>query len=209
MSNFIDNYLIQSSQIIKNIDQKVISLMVQLLKEVREHYGRLFLIGSGGGAGHASHATCDFRKLCGFDAVCPLDNVSELTARINDEGWEHSLAKHLLASHLGERDALFVFSVGGGSEEHDLSINLVQAIKTAKEVKAKVLGIVGNPKGYTALHADACLVIPTVDQQKITPHTEGMQAVIWHLLVSHPDLQKHSTKWESLAPANAITNSPC
>ena len=170
--------------------------MVQLLKGVRDQEGRLFLIGSGGGAGHASHATCDFRKLGGFNAFCPLDNVSELTARINDEGWENSLANHLLASKIGPKDCLFIFSVGGGSEEKQISTNLVGAIKAAKKGGAKVIGIVGIDGGYTAQVADACVIVPTIDPKAITPHTEGLQAVLWHLLISHPDLQMHPTKWE-------------
>jgi D-sedoheptulose 7-phosphate isomerase len=172
--------------------------VVRVLKSVRDHQGRLFLIGSGGGAGHASHATCDFRKLGGFDAYCPLDNISELTARINDEGWETSIANHLHVSKLNSKDCLFVFSVGGGSEEKNISTNLVYAIKAAQQVGAKIVGIVGKDGGFTAKNSDACVVVPTIDDLLITPHTEGMQAVIWHLLISHPELKQHQTKWESV-----------
>ena len=195
---FIQKYLSQVSEIAKTIDVNSIEKVVHILTQVRAHQGRIFFIGSGGGAGHASHATCDFRKLGGFDAYCPLDNVSELTARINDEGWDTSLSDYLLVSRLQENDCVFVFSVGGGSEEKNISANLVQAVKTAKQKGAKIVGIVGKDGGYTYRHADACILVPTVDAKTITPHTEGMQAVLWHLLVSHPDLQIHPTKWESV-----------
>lgn len=195
---FIDQYLSQTQEILSKIDQKDIYKALHVLKGVRDLKGRLFLIGSGGGAGHASHATCDFRKLGGFHAYCPLDNISELTARINDEGWDSSIANNLLASSLHSNDCLLVFSVGGGSEDKNISMNLVNAVKTAKDVGAKVVGIVGKDGGFTAKNADACIIVPTVDAKLITPHTEGMQAVLWHLLVSHPDLQLHPTKWESI-----------
>lgn len=198
---FIQKYLSQVSQIVEKINLDDIAGVIQVLKNVREKQGRLFLIGSGGGAGHASHATCDFRKLGGFNAYCPLDNISELTARINDEGWDTSIANNLIASQLNEKDCLFVFSVGGGSEEKNISTNLVNAVKIAKNKGAKVVGIVGKDGGYTAKNSDACIVVPTVDEKAITPHTEGMQAVLWHLLISHPDLQKNPTKWESVSQA--------
>jgi len=194
---FIQNYLTQTEQILKQIDPKQISKIIHILKETRQNHGRLFLIGSGGGAGHASHATCDFRKLGNFEAYCPLDNISELTARINDEGWETSISNHLIVSKINAKDCLFIFSVGGGSEEKNISTNLVHALKTAKHFGAKVVGVVGKDGGFTAKNADACVVVPVVDHTVITPHTEGMQAVLWHLLVSHPDLQQHPTKWES------------
>jgi len=154
-------------------------------------------VGSGGGAGHASHAVCDFRKLAGIQAICPTDNVSELTARINDEGWETSIAESLKCSGLCARDAVFVFSVGGGNEEKNISANLVHAIRTAKSVGAKVLGVVGRDGGFTAAHADACVIVPMVDPALVTPLTEAYQAVVWHLLVSHPLVQKNTAKWES------------
>jgi len=195
---FVQNYLSQVSCIAQSIDLNAVESVVAILKGVRERRGRLFFIGSGGGAGHASHATCDFRKLGGFEAYCPSDNVSELTARINDEGWEESIASYLKTSGLSEGDCLFVFSVGGGSEEKRISMNLVSAMKLAKEVAAKVVGIVGRDGGYTASQADACILVPTVDANLTTPHTEGMQAVLWHLLISHPELQLNPTKWESV-----------
>ncbi|HSX13995.1 MAG TPA: SIS domain-containing protein [Chlamydiales bacterium] len=195
---FIQKYLSQLKLISETINHKEISNVAHILKKIRGDHGRLFLIGSGGGAGHASHATCDFRKLGGFNAYCPLDNVSELTARVNDEGWETSIANHLIVSQINSNDCLFVFSVGGGSEEKNISTNLVNAIKLAKQVGAKVVGIVGKDGGFTAKNSDACILIPTVDDQLITPHTEGMQAVVWHLLISHPELKLHQTKWESL-----------
>lgn len=196
---FTKKFLAQTSEIVSQLNIDSIEAVVQRLKRVREQQGRLFFIGSGGGAGHASHATCDFRKLGGFQAYCPSDNISELTARINDDGWDSSLANYLKVSRLNEKDGLFVFSVGGGSEEKHISTNLVEAIKTAKEVKATVIGIVGKDGGYTAKEADASILIPTVDDKTITPHTEGMQAVLWHLLISHPDLQRNPTKWESVS----------
>lgn len=196
---FTKNFLAQTSEIVNQLNIESIEAVVKLLKTIREQQGRLFFIGSGGGAGHASHATCDFRKLGGFQAYCPSDNISELTARINDDGWDSSLANYLKVSKLNEKDGLFVFSVGGGSEEKHISTNLVEAIKTAKAVKAKVIGIVGKDGGYTVKEADASILIPTVDDKTITPHTEGMQAVLWHLLISHPDLQRNPTKWESIS----------
>jgi len=195
---FIHKYLSQTKQILEQINCEHIANVIQVLKAVRNNQGRLFLIGSGGGAGHASHATCDFRKLGGFNAYCPLDNISELTARINDEGWESSIANNLIVSKINSNDCLLVFSVGGGSKERNISPNLVAAIKTAKEVGAKVVGIVGKDGGFTAKSADAYILVPTVDDLLITPHTEGMQAVLWHLLISHPELKLHQTKWESV-----------
>lgn len=196
-NNFTKTYLEQTKTIAELINPDEIEELVRVLREIRNMRGRLFLVGCGGGAGHASHAVCDFRKLCGIEAYCPLDNVSELTARINDEGWDSSLAKSLEASHFGKKDGLFVFSVGGGSKEKNISMNLVGAVIKAKEVGAKVLGIVGRDGGLTKIMADACVVVPTVDTNLVTPHTEAFQAVVWHLLVSHPLLQLARTKWES------------
>lgn len=195
---FAKQFLEQTVQILHQLNTESLENMVRVLKKIREEEGRLFFIGSGGGAGHASHATCDFRKLCGFQAYCPSDNVSELTARINDDGWDSSLANYLRVSKFNEKDGLFIFSVGGGSEEKNISTNLVEAIKTAKLAKGKVLGLVGKDGGYTAKQADAYVVVPPLNPKMITPHTEGLQAVLWHLLISHPDLQIHSTKWESV-----------
>lgn len=195
---FVQNYLSQVSCIAQSIDLDAVESVVAILKEVREKKGRLFFIGSGGGAGHASHATCDFRKLGEFEAYCPSDNISELTARINDDGWESSLSNYLKTSNLSANDCLFIFSVGGGVEEKNISTNLVSAIRLAKELKAKIVGIVGKDGGYTAKEASAFILIPTIDSDLITPHTEGMQAVLWHLLISHPELKSNPTKWESV-----------
>jgi len=197
MMNFTKDFLKKTVRVAQEIDAADVEKMVAILAEVRSNGGRVFFVGSGGGAGHASHATCDFRKLGGFDAICPTDNVSELTARINDEGWETSIAENLKVSRISANDAVFVFSVGGGSDEKNISRNLVNAVKVAREVGAKVLGVVGRDGGYTAANADACLVVPTVDMALVTPLTEAYQAVIWHLLVSHPSLSKNTAKWES------------
>jgi D-sedoheptulose 7-phosphate isomerase len=194
---FTDDFLKKTALVAETIDAAAVERMVEVLAETRERGGRIFFVGSGGGAGHASHATCDFRKLGGFEAICPTDNVSELTARINDEGWETSIAASLLASRIGPGDAIFVFSVGGGSEEKNISRNLVNAVRVAREAGAKVLGVVGRDGGFTASNADACLIVPTVDPALVTPLTEAYQAVIWHLLVSHPSLGKNPAKWES------------
>lgn len=191
----IQRYLDEMVQIIERLDRNSISNVVKELVALRDRNGRLFIIGSGGGAGHASHACCDFRKLCNIEAYCPTDNVSELSARINDEGWDGSLAAMLTTSRFSTRDALLVFSVGGGDEERKVSVNLVSAVKLARGLGACVLGVVGRNEGYVAKHATACVVIPTIDEKRITPHTEAFQAVIWHLLVSQPELQINATKW--------------
>lgn len=194
---FTKDFLQKTALVTERLDAGSIEKMVRVLAGVRESDGRVFFVGSGGGAGHASHATCDFRKLGGFEAICPTDNVSELTARINDEGWETSIAESIKASRINGRDALFVFSVGGGSEEKNISLNLVNAVKTAREAGAKILGVVGRDGGFTAANADACVIVPTVDAALVTPLTEAFQAVVWHLLVSHPALQKAGAKWET------------
>jgi D-sedoheptulose 7-phosphate isomerase len=194
---FSEEFLAHFRQVIDELQVEPIENVVNVLFDVRDRGGRLFLIGSGGGAGHASHATSDFRKLCGFEAYCPSDNVSELTARINDEGWDTSLVGCLKASRLRSQDCVFVFSVGGGNERSGISVNLVRAANYAKSVRARVVGIIGRDGGCAAQLADACIIVPTADPALVTPHTEGMQAVLWHLIVSHPRLQKHSAKWES------------
>jgi D-sedoheptulose 7-phosphate isomerase len=171
---------------------------VDLLSDVRQSGGRLFILGVGGSAGNASHAVNDFRKIVGLEAYAPTDNVSELTARINDEGWETAYANWLKISRLVARDGVLVFSVGGGDAERNVSVNLVRAIEHAKAVGARVGGIVGRDGGFTAKMADACVIVPTVDPATVTPHSEAFQAVIWHLLVSHPRLQAAPAKWESL-----------
>ena len=173
-----------------------IERVADTLAAVRERGGRLFFLGVGGSAGNCGHAVNDFRKLAGFEAYAPTDNVSELTARTNDEGWDTVFAAWLKGSRLRQEDALFVFSVGGGSLEKNISPNLVRAIEYAKEVGATVLGVVGRDGGYTARVADACVIVPTVNPETITPHAEAFQAVVWHLLVSHPKLKAAATKWE-------------
>jgi D-sedoheptulose 7-phosphate isomerase len=196
MSEFTRQYLEESIQILRTMDAAVVERLAHALAGVRER-GRLFILGVGGSAGHAGHAVNDFRKLCAFEAYAPTDNVSELTARVNDEGWDTSFSEWLKVSRLGPEDGVLVFSVGGGSKEKNVSMNLVRAVEHARAVGAKVFGVVGKDGGYTAQVADACVVIPTASPDRITPHTEGLCAVIWHLLVSHPVLKKNPTKWES------------
>lgn len=196
---FVDNYLKVASRIIDKVDRAQICRMIDILKEIKRDHGRIFFLGVGGSAANASHAVNDFRKICGFEAYTPVDNVSELSARTNDDGWETVFVNWLKQSRLRPEDAIFVFSVGGGDLDRNVSPNIVRAVQYAKEVKAKVLGIVGRNGGHTALHADACVIIPPLDPETITPHTEAFQAVIWHLLVSHPDLKQNEMKWETVA----------
>jgi D-sedoheptulose 7-phosphate isomerase len=196
--DFVTRYLDQVSQVAARLDRGAISRLVDLLADVRQSGGRLFILGVGGSAGNASHAVNDFRKIVGLEAYAPTDNVSELTARINDEGWDTAYANWLKGSRLIARDCLLVFSVGGGDAERNVSVNLVRAIEHAKAVGARVGGIVGRDGGFTAKMADACVIVPTVDPATVTPHSEAFQAVIWHLLVSHPRLQAAPAKWESL-----------
>lgn len=195
---YIEKYLREASAIIEKIDVDQTRLMVDLVVKLKESKGRLFILGVGGGAGHASHAVNDFRKICGIEAYAPSDNVSELTARINDDGWETAYVNWLKISKLGTDDLVMVFSVGGGNTEKKISVNIVNSLQYAKDKGAKICGIVGRDGGYTARIADACVIIPMVNPETITPHTEAFQAVIWHLLVSHPDLQVNKMKWESL-----------
>ena len=195
---FIKQYFKDANAIIDKIDNLVIEKMVSVIKSVQRANGRIFFVGVGGGAGHASHAVNDFRKICGIESYTPTDNVSELTARVNDDGWETSYVNWLKGSKLNKNDMVFVFSVGGGNLEKNISANIVRSLELAQKVGAKVCGVVGRDGGYTAKVADACVVIPPVNDETVTPHTEGFQAVIWHLLVSHPDLQKFEMKWESV-----------
>ena len=195
---FIEEYISNSKLILDQLDRSEIAGMVSIIKDTRENEGRLFIIGVGGGAGHASHAVNDFRKICGVESYSPSDNVSELTARVNDDGWDTSYVNWLMGSKLRETDSLLVFSVGGGNLEKKVSVNIVKSLQYAKEVGSKVCGIVGKDGGYTSEVADACVVIPPLDPDNITPHTEGFQALVWHLLVSHPELQKYEMKWESV-----------
>ena len=195
--SYSQQHIAEAISILGQIDPGTMEKMVDLLAATRERGGRLFILGVGGSAANASHAVNDFRKICGFEAYAPTDNVSELTARTNDEGWSTVFAEWLRGSRLRKEDALLVLSVGGGSLEKNVSPNLVEALKLAKERGAAVLGIVGKDGGYTAKVADACCIVPTVNPATITPHTEAFQAVVWHLFVSHPKLKVKETKWES------------
>ena len=194
---FVRKYLDETLEAVRLLDGASIDATATGLARVREGGGRLFILGVGGSAGHASHAVNDFRKICGFEAYAPTDNVSELTARVNDEGWETSFSEWLKVSRLGARDGVLVFSVGGGNREKNVSPNLVRALEIASQVGAAVFGIVGKDGGATRAASEACVIIPTVSPDRITPHTEGLCAVVWHLLVSHPALKRAATKWES------------
>jgi len=185
-------------ELLRALDVGSIEAVAEGLAGIRTGGGRLFILGVGGSAGHASHAVNDFRKICGIEAYAPTDNVSELTARVNDEGWETCFSEWLRVSRLRAGDGVLVFSVGGGNREKNVSVNLVRSLDLAREVGAKIFGIVGRDGGYTRRVADACVVIPTVASERVTPHTEGFCAVVWHLLVSHPKLQQSATKWESV-----------
>jgi D-sedoheptulose 7-phosphate isomerase len=190
-------HLKEASEIIQKLDVSAIEKIADLLATVKAEGGRIFFLGVGGSAGNCSHAVNDFRKIVGIECYAPTDNVSELTARTNDDGWPSVFVEWLKVSKLIAKDALFIFSVGGGNLEKNISPNLVEAIKLAKTVGAKVTGVVGRDGGYTAQAADACVIIPTVNPDTITPHSEAFQAVVWHLLVSHPKLKVNQTKWES------------
>lgn len=193
---YILTFLNDAKTIIDAIDQKQIAQMITILSDVREKEGRLFVLGVGGGAGHASHCVNDFRKIAGIESYAPTDNVSELTARVNDDGWETVFKNWLVTSRLHSNDCIFVFSVGGGSVSKNISVNLVNALQYAKEIGSKIIGVVGRDGGYTAQVANACVIIPTVDVNTVTPQTEAFQAVIWHLIVSSPAIQKYDMKWE-------------
>jgi D-sedoheptulose 7-phosphate isomerase len=195
MSPHVQEFFDAISRIAATIDIATIDRLACELAALRERGGRLFLLGAGGSAGNCSHAVNDFRKLCGIEAYSPIDNVSELTARTNDEGWDTVFAGWLEVSRLSEKDALLIFSVGGGDAERNVSVNLVRAIDLARECGAKVFGIVGRGNGYTAEKGDVVVVIPTVNPDWVTPLSEGMQGVVWHSLVSHPVLQIRKTKW--------------
>ena len=192
-------HLSETIEIIKKIDTKKIENMVDLILNVRKEKGRIFFLGVGGSAGNCSHAVNDFRKIIGIESYAPTDNVSELTARTNDEGWITIFSEWLKISNLSSKDLIFVFSVGGGSLEKNISPNIVEALKYGKSIGCKLVGVVGRNGGYTTKVADACVVIPTVNEKTITPHTEAFQAVVWHLIVSHPKLKLNETKWESVS----------
>jgi D-sedoheptulose 7-phosphate isomerase len=194
---YAHQYIEETGRILAQINIEAIEQTVDLLVALRERGGRLFVVGVGGGAGHASHAVNDFRKICGIEAYTPTDNVSELTARINDDGWETSFASWLRGSRLSKRDMVFVFSVGGGDLERNISANLVRALEEAKRVGAEICGVVGRDGGYTGGVANVCVLIPVVSADTVTPHTEGLQSVVWHLIVSHPRLKTSEMKWES------------
>jgi D-sedoheptulose 7-phosphate isomerase len=195
---FSQSYVDETIEILGRLDLAAVEAVAASLAGVRAAGGRLFVLGVGGSAGHAGHAVNDFRKICGLEAYAPTDNVAELTARINDDGWDTAFSEWLKGSRLGPDDAILVFSVGGGNREKNVSVNLVRAIEHATDVGATVLGIVGRDGGFTATSATACVVIPPMFDDRITPHTEGLCAVVWHLLVSHPLLAQSTTKWESV-----------
>lgn len=193
--SFSQEYLRESLKVIEQLDASAIEAVATGLSAAREGGGRLFILGVGGSAGHAGHAVNDFRKLCGFESYAPTDNVSELTARVNDEGWDTCFSEWLKVSRLNSKDAVLVFSVGGGNLEKNVSPNLVTALRLARDVGASIFGIVGRDGGFTKEVARACVIIPTVESSRVTPHTEGFCAVVWHLLVSHPALKTRPTKW--------------
>lgn len=203
-SNFQDAYFSSAATVVEQLKvDPNMDRALELLSQAKKASGRLFLVGCGGGAGHASHAACDFRKLAGIEAYCPTDNVSELTARINDDGWEKSLSAYLEGSKIGANDVLMVLSVGGGCTQRSISVNLIETIKTARLHGASVISLVGKKDGYAALHSDACILLAPHDARFFTPITESMQALVWHYLVSHPSLQQVTAKWET-ALQNAI-----
>jgi D-sedoheptulose 7-phosphate isomerase len=194
---YAEQHMRESAEIIEKIDLAPIEKMADLLVQVKGDGGRIFFLGVGGSAGNCSHAVNDFRKIVGIECYAPTDNVSELTARTNDDGWASIFVEWLKISKLLAKDAIFIFSVGGGNLEKNISPNLVTALQYAKSVGAKVMGVVGRDGGYTAQVADACVIVPTVNPDNVTPHSEAFQAVVWHLLVSHPKLKANQTKWES------------
>ncbi len=195
---FSHEFIAEAITVLEAVDQNQVEACARGLSAVRDRGGRLFVLGVGGSAGHASHAVNDFRKICGFEAYTPTDNVSELTARANDEGWDSSFSEWLRGSRLAAADGVLVFSVGGGDPERAVSVNIVRALELAQGEGASIFGVVGRDGGFTAQVADACVVLPPLFADHVTPLTEGLCAVIWHLLVSHPSLARHSTKWESL-----------
>jgi D-sedoheptulose 7-phosphate isomerase len=196
--SYINQYLSEVNQVADNLDVGVIEKMVDGLVSLREKGGRLFFLGVGGGAGNATHAVNDFRKICNIESYTPTDNISELSARINDDGWDSAFVNWLKGSRLNNRDGVFVFSVGGGNREKNISVNLVRALEFAKETGAKIFGIVGRDGGFTVQAADACVIVPTVNPETVTAHTEAFQAVVWHLIVSHPAMKVAEMKWESV-----------
>jgi D-sedoheptulose 7-phosphate isomerase len=199
MLDYVKMYMDEVVKITQQIDQKQIEKMVEILSNLREAGGRIFFLGVGGGAGNANHAVNDFRKIAGIESYTPTDNVSELTARTNDDGWNTVFSNWLKVSKLNKNDVIFVLSVGGGNLEKNISANIVESLKLAQNVGAKIVGVVGRDGGYTAKVAEACVIIPTVNPETVTPHTEAFQAVVWHLIVSHPKLKQNEMKWEKTA----------
>ena len=195
--SYVDDYLAEVKDVASLLNRAAIEKAIDILIDIREKKGRLFFLGVGGGAGNASHAVNDFRKIAGIESYSPTDNVSELTARINDDGWETSFAAWLKGSNINEKDGVFVLSVGGGNREKNVSVNLVKALEYTRQVGARILSIVGRDGGYTAKVADVCITIPVVNSSNITPHTEAFQSVIWHLIVSDPLMRRSEMKWES------------
>ena len=195
--SFSQSYLKQTEEITKLIDSQILENIAEEISLIRERGGRLFFIGSGGGAGHSSHAVCDFRKLANIECYSPSDNVSELTARINDDGWDTAYSNWLKVSNFNKNDGIFVFSVGGGNKEKNISVNLVNCISLANKNGASIMGVVGRDGGFTKQSSELTIVIPTMDESLTTPHTEGWQALLWHLLISHPKVAVNETKWES------------
>ncbi|HWX34632.1 MAG TPA: SIS domain-containing protein [Steroidobacteraceae bacterium] len=198
IGEYVASYLLEAQKICTALSQSDIAKVVEGLVLLRSNGGRLFILGVGGSAANASHAVNDFRKIANIESYAPTDNVAELTARINDDGWDHSYSRWLLVSKVSKKDAVFVLSVGGGDAERRVSVNLIEAIRVAQQAGSKIFGIVGRDGGYTAKVADACVVVPVVNSETITPHTEAFQAVIWHLIVSHPKLIANEMKWESI-----------
>jgi len=195
---FAEKYLEEAATVVAKLDRNMIEKVARIMAETRAAEGRMFVLGVGGSAANASHAVNDFRKIVGIETYAPTDNVAELTARTNDEGWAGVFDSWLRTSHLSQRDLILVFSVGGGNLEKNVSPNLVAALQLAKSVGCRIVGIVGRDGGYTAKVADACVIVPTVNPEHVTPHSEAFQAVVWHLLVSHPSLKQCETKWESV-----------
>ena len=201
--DYIKKYLEQTSKIASMLDENEIRRAIEILKEVQKNKGRLFILGVGGSAGNASHAVNDFRKIAGIESYTPTDNVAELTARVNDDGWNSVFSNWLKVSNLNSKDVVMVFSVGGGNVEKNISVNLVMALKLAKQTGAKIIGIVSRDGGYAKEVADSCILIPTLSSETVTPHAEEFQAVVWHLLVSHPEIQTSQMKWESQSVASS------
>ena len=197
MKDYIEKYLNESKIIIDSLDINKIEGIINILLDVRQNEGRIFFLGVGGSAANASHAVNDFRKIAGIESYTPVDNVSELTARTNDDGWESVFVNWLKCNKIGTNDCIFIFSVGGGNKEKNISVNLLHAIDYAKEKGCKIVGVVGKDGGYTAKIADSCVVIPVINKESITPHTEAFQGLIWHLIVSHPKILINAMKWES------------